>query len=519
MKTKLLFFISTLLIASHLTGQADVQWLINNSKGKNGLKTDGITNSYVNTPIGPNFTLSGVKHAAYSITRPARADLFFIYDDGAHYNSRYLADPGFFVPIGTSLSTHTDHNFSESHSGGNIAYGYLTRSYESDDPPSSVKAASGTGGQNSTAFSFGTTQYSATSEYPNTVIRANHDVVKGRDITIIIDQFLLDSLYKQNERFDFSLVFNQIVPARAGISNAPNNNYFQTQPIFYKHLHTDQPGFPLNSFTYSSATPDRIKLLREVNKRYTYINLRPTNAIDSYGPDATGARYNAIFDIVNSSNVSVTQLAEPILQSHDPNFIRVDTIICNGSNQTVFYHFQFQNTSPTTAAATVTTGFTLPSSFDATSFSVLEYSMRGRTINTGNFTEASGNYTFTFGTNSSLNVCVTPQDITDCYGYIKFKVDVPNSVNLRNIQNSLELNDPHTIFDATKYPVDDFEDWTVMEKGHENRMIRPIDCVRDDRHDDDKFLCWILIIGGILLLILILYFILRRRDQPATPSS
>lgn len=520
MKTNLLFLIA-LALCNTLSSQSDQQWLIWNSLGKEGLQDNGILNNYRNT-IRPNFTLFGVEHAAWDRLRPARADLFFIYDDGSHFNSRYLDDPGFFVPTATSLSTYTNHNFSEIHSGGNIAYGYLTRSYEGDDPPGSVRAASAWGGQNSTAFSVDITEYPSTTEFPNIFIRASHDVVKGRDITIIIDQDMLDSIAKQNQdTFNYQLVFNQIIASRTDVPRAPSatDNYFKVEPIFYQNSRTVQPGFPLSSFEYNSSTPDRIKLKREATKKYTYINLRPTDAIDDYGPDATGSRYNAIFDIVNGSGVSVTQLAEPILQSHDPNFIRVDSIKCEGGNQMVYYHLQFQNTSPTTAANSVAVGFVLPSQFIESDFLVTEWSLRGAHF-PGTLTKRGRDYRFEFLSttiNKSLDVCVSEFDIKTCTGYIKFKVAVPGDISLRNIDNSLQMQNPHTVFDGQQYSIDIFEDLIIRDPSNPNKWIRNIDCIPED--EGNNLLCWILWIIGILILGLIVYFIWKKITQGSTTQA
>jgi len=264
---------------------------------------------------------------------------------------------------------------------------------------------------------------------------------------------------------------------------------------------------------FNSSDPQKIKLVNDPNNQYTYVNLRPTDALDPYGPDDSGATYNAVFKIVNGSNVPVTQMSEPILRSHDPNLIRVDSIVCGGDHQVVYYYLQFQNTSPVAAATNVSAGVSFPSYFDVSTFVPIEYSIRGERIR-GKFVDEAGVYKFDFGENPSLDVCASPDDTKDCTGYVKFKINVPTSTNLKDINNSLALRNPHTIFDGITYPIEIFEDWVVRDPRHGRGWIRPINC--ESAGGTGGGLCWyhwLLIVLGILLVIGIFIW---TRERPVT---
>jgi hypothetical protein len=517
MKSQLIILIFVFLFINHFTAQPDKQWLIWNNLGKDGLLPDGISNNYTSTnAIGPTFTLTNVRHASYTPTRPARTDLFVIYEDGSHFNSRYLPDSSFFCPGSNSLDSYTSHNFKTNHSGSNIAYGYMTRTYEGDDPPGSVQALNGNSGQNSTPFTFDVTTYTPSAEYPNDTIRASHDVVKGKDITIIIDQLKLQNYSKQRQlAYDYYLVFNEIAPARATFARAPTDSYFNLEPIFYRSSHrADEAGFPFHCFSFSTSDPQKIKLVYDPGNQYTYVNLRPTDALDPYGPDDSGETYNAIFKIVNGSNVTVTQMAEPILRSHDPNLIRVDTIICADEYQEVYYYLQFQNTSPVAAASHVSAAVSFPPYFDASSFTPIEYSIRGERIR-GNFVDDGGVFKFSFGDNPSLDVCASTYDTDDCTGYVKFKINVPKSTNLKDINNSLALRNPHTIFDSITYPIEIFEDWVIRDPNHRKEWIRPIDC----GEEEGGGLCWWHYLIILLVLVIVVLLVIRWNKPEETVTT
>ncbi|HUR31805.1 MAG TPA: hypothetical protein VMZ69_10270 [Saprospiraceae bacterium] len=520
MKTQLFLMTLMFLIANSVAGQPDKQWLIWNKLGKEGTQPDGIFNKYQNTINNASFTLFNVRQASYiPVTRPARTDLFIIYEDGTHYNSRNVADPGFFRPTTTSLASYTNHNFTANHSAGNVAYGYLSRSYEGDDPPGSVRAASASGGQNNPPFTFTETTYTAGIELPNDTLLANHDVVKGKDITLIIDQSKLALYAKQrNMTSNFYLVFDELSPARPEFASVAKGNYFAVEPIFFRSTHhADEAGYPVNTFSYNSTNPERVQLVYDANanKQYTYINLRPTSAIDSYGPDEKGARYNAIFKIVDGSNQTITRTSEAILMSFDPNLIRVDSVVCNGPDQIVYYYLQFQNTSPLAAATVVTTSVSFPSQFDLSTFQVSEYSIRGNRVNGGITPQADGRtYTFTFGGNSSLSVCASPFDVKDCTGFVKFSVNVPGRINLRSTSNSLQLLNPQTNFDGNIYPIEIFEDWVTRDSDHPRHWIRPIDCGGGNSvNSGGEILCWISLFSFLMLLLFVLWVVFFKSEE------
>ncbi|MEO5907009.1 MAG: hypothetical protein ABIQ11_09795, partial [Saprospiraceae bacterium] len=382
-----------------------------------------------------------------------------------------------------------------------------------DDPPEMVRAKSPHGGENPDPIKFATTT-------PSEPITANHNVVSGKDITIIIDMVaILDMQANNPGEKDYYLVFDSLESISTATAAPPAANYFTVQPSFHNHLHHSESGYPTNTYSYDASTPQRVKLLYDPAKRYTYINLRPTSAINRYGPDASGARYRALFRIVDKSNAVVTQRTEDITLSFDPNLIRVDSVTCHDNQQMVYYYLQFQNTSETQAANDVAVKVKFPAIFEEDKFEILEWSLRGSPF-PGALSILGGEYTFSFksGTiNSSLEVCASPFDTRTCTGYIKFKIGVSATTDLTNISNSLQLENPITIFDGVSYPIEIFEDWMVLADKRSKGWIRPITGNCGGEGDPSCWWLWLLI--GILILVLLFFILRKRRTNQSSPLT
>src|SRR5687768_15428823 len=87
----------------------DLQWLISDNLGKEGTTTSNNLNNYVN-PIPHKFTVQGVRHPDLSLSPQPRNDIFIIYTDGSHYNSRYLPGSGIFYAANSTHQGDMEHN-------------------------------------------------------------------------------------------------------------------------------------------------------------------------------------------------------------------------------------------------------------------------------------------------------------------------------------------------------------------------------------------------------------------------
>src|SRR5688572_20258426 len=107
MKAQLFYFLIFICFTNNSFSQIrDNQWLIWNTRGKQSTNSNSL-NVYPSTNVLTNdFSLNGVKSPDIGNIPDARIDLFIIYKNGEHFNSRYLADPQYFhsSPVQTGMA-------------------------------------------------------------------------------------------------------------------------------------------------------------------------------------------------------------------------------------------------------------------------------------------------------------------------------------------------------------------------------------------------------------------------------
>jgi hypothetical protein len=171
MKTKLLSQLIFLICSTLCLGQDDCQWLISNGNGKSNY--DAGKTEY-NNSVSNKFTLWEVSMPDKNINLNAANDVFIIYKDGNHFNSRSMSSLGRFFDADVA-SDVMNHNFSAASS---VGYMYLTDIYESDDPPDMVRVTDGNDADGD-VNSIGVTDAA--------LLSADHHVVLTKDITIIVN--------------------------------------------------------------------------------------------------------------------------------------------------------------------------------------------------------------------------------------------------------------------------------------------------------------------------------------------
>lgn len=489
----------------HSYGQNDKQWLINNSRGKEGLTASGV--NYFLNPITGDFTLSGIKHPATGIAN-ARNDIFAIYSDGKHFNSRFQSGRGFFYPDAANISSlgSSVHSFHPGNSG--LAYMYLTNRYEEDDPPKLVYARS-TGSLNPPIYPLGTTD-----DYGDgRLIHADHNVVRNKDITLVIDLKSLKELDTiVSDKNSFRLICDSLKSLNSS-PHLPNANYFNLQPIFTigtelkaefpSGTSANAPGSNIVNLNYNSVSP------------FAYVNLRPSNLIDGCVPNENIEKYEAVFRIVDENNLIVASLNERILNSYDPNFIKVEHICkAPGPNgiQMVYYYLQFRNTSVDQPATGLKVTLSFPQEFLTNCFQVLGWSPS--TNSSANHVDFNGSaIQFTYSSSASLSI-YQPQDTLSCSGHIRFKIGVPSTYDLTDPQKSLRLINPLVYFDGIAYPIDDFKDMMFVKDSAWTRVIKEGNC------SCGSTFCLPCLAGilAALAIAVILFVRLRRRRRTAPPQ-
>ncbi len=506
MKTHLLPLLLLLFSLQFANGQIDEQWLIWNNFGKNGLNPTGNQNKY-EFEFGSSlkFNLQGVSLPNVTISPRARNDVFIIYSNGDHFNSWHpnMTGQGFFYNAGDAQNGVTTHNFIIN---GNlkIGYMYLSNIYDGDDLPERVKSQTGFAtGPSAPPYPVGTTV--------SPILSSDHDIVMNTDITVIINYDSLITPPDIGIPTDLVLTFNKLVPKDRSPSIL-DNNILKLEPIF-KYSSGTLPGFPEGTFRDPGSNNGTVVLTpgTAAREHYGYINFKPTTmAYQRYGPDVNGnPTHSLIFSILKNNHL-IREYSVDLRASHDPNFLRVDSIcVATDNSSSVFYHLEFENVSET-AANRLKAEITFPPDiFDPGCMKITKW-YAGGAVCSGRVSNSGRTYTFEFSDNNPITRC--PDEFADvCKGYVEFRVKVNSAYPLIGPHNtSLKLDDPKVFFDGKAFP---------LERFYDNLEYKGTDLVRDiqDGHCDycpppSPPLCIPCIIAAIVAVIgVALFFALRRR--------
>lgn len=444
MKKQLLFLTSFLFVANIVGGQSnDLQWLIFDGKGKTLVSAASMNVFPTTNIIGTSFTIAGVTLPISNPDHAAGNDLFVIYKDGNHFNSRNKNFTDRFYTEGP-LSSVKAHNFNNTYSQP-ILYAYLSNVYEEDDLPQGVAVTGGYSGGNPIPYSLSTIK-------PD-ILSASHNVVIDKDITIVINYDSLTTLLGP-EAANLILTYNGVQ-----LYNDPGGaivevDILDLQPVFKKLPVGYTHDFPDASLTANSK--EYVTFGQGVGK-YRYLNLRPTDTAEDFGPNSDGTpKFNAVFSLKRFDGTTYRFLKEPIMFAYDPNFLRVDSICANedGSNM-IYYHLQFENVSPI-AAAVLTAKVIFPPDFDMDCLEAIKWSAGGMPC-TGTKHISANSCKFVFEGNNSLVQCNSGNS-TSCIGYVEFKVKTNAGYDVTDLDNSLALNGITVEFNGIPFQLDDFYD-------------------------------------------------------------
>lgn len=456
MKTKLSFVLSLMFLINLSFGQVEKQWLIWNTSGKDG--SLAWPNNFV-SPITTKFTLMGITTPDRVNIPKAKNDIFVIYADGQHFNSRLMNNPVYFYKLSDFNAAVTDHVFAKDSilkGPAKIQYLYLTNRYEGDDPPEKVRALSNVRGNPTTTYTLSTT--------PSPMISADHDVVLNKDITVIINYDSLRKFSVESVKGDtiYTLKFDGI--QQKGSSNVSYNiDVLNLQPVF---------GTSVTSLAATYNGPTSIPTGESIplypgTDAYGYVNLRKTST--AFPPLANGdPQYYAIFTLLKNSQF-VRALAEPIRASHDPNYLEVKSICqANDGSYLVTYHLQFENTS-NVQADSLSVEVVFPSQFDLSCLKILKWHVVQACTGRLNL---SGN-TCTFIFHNRFSIIHLNNNTTSGIGYVEFKVRVKPGSNLEDPGSSLTLGTPIVHFDKLNFPLEEFRDLVVCDEEGVQKPEKP----------------------------------------------
>lgn len=340
MKKILCLFLSTLMVLPFVCFTQDQDWLI--QRGHSELPPPSNDNEV--------YTLREVGKPNLACNKNADDDIFAIFRDGSYYDSRLIREtqaPGIltFKYDGDDLHIKTAQS---------IEYMCKTEVYDTGGRPSGVsRSAIETTNPNINNIS----QNHPT--YPEGAMRANRNVVPGKDITLIIDLARLKpgEIYK--------LTANNIEYSNQTLTNPEENSATQeimlTSPseVFNQNFYLGNISVPQISFDTHHA----FYFSPNVNEGFLYVNflnseyLARPNFLNTSNPNRLVFKLFQTKPItVGNTTLSINELtsdqlldadwtklsthSEEIRNAHDPNYI-ASMKICD--ENVVKYNISFHN--------------------------------------------------------------------------------------------------------------------------------------------------------------------------------
>jgi len=480
MKTKLSFLLFNLILNSCLIAQGDdLQWLIMKGIGKDGVDPANTSkNKYSNSFSGvTEFNLEGVTHPNIPLYNKNKNDVFIIYSDNTFFSSRIkdpnVVDNGFFYSSDLSINKH----HLSTPNGKTMQYLYLTNIYEGDDPPHRVKAY-GAGALQDPHPGFDDFNIPPGSATPAQALSANHDVVRNKDITLILDnQKIKEALDYQGTDLEYEVRFNKVYE-KANHANFSEEVFFTPREIFSPSSgQADVAIYPSSCGSYNSNT-NVITIDNVQASDFVYINLRPTTLLIPFYPGINGVPvYEAEFSISSQDSPGFNVLLnEDIRSAHDPNQLRIDSIcqLNPSSDFIVFCHLEFENTSPQ-ATNDIKASFKLPGVADQNCLEIIEWFIGGST-EAGTCDVTNGNAKLVFP-KINIQKCNQTADKTPCSGYVNFKFKINASVNVKSLGTKILPTTANVFFDGQRFRVtrlDDLLDYIDTGSGLNPIPQRPI---------------------------------------------
>ncbi|MBC7885048.1 MAG: hypothetical protein H7X99_06205, partial [Saprospiraceae bacterium] len=460
----LMLFHSFLLTVSSQS-ESDCQWLVVNNIGKVGASIVNekfvndypVQNTLEHTVFGSKFQMQNVTLPRRLTDRRAKNDILAIYNDWNHFNSRevnvngnYARELDVFYPyLNNNYLGAVNHNFTTINTTP-LSYLYLSDIYEDHDLPPEVRVLGRNSTSNSTTFRFGIT-------HPDHSITANHDVVGGQDITLIIDR-------KSIQNGD---VLQCNIARLIGTTTEFSDEYFTPSPVFntptkFCNVGAEYQNGRITFLGLDNLTPD--------TPPYVYVNLRGTDKLPLYFPDEPEKNSETVFRI--QSLTKLHELHESILASHDPNLVKVLSICKTAEKQFVKYRIQFVNTGAV-AADNLKVEVKFREGFNRDCIGELYFSAGGNGVPGSLDPPPSQTDKVFFDFEDLVQVGMyNPSEPEKSIGFVEFAIAVDNSMNLKDMRTKLDFNKVVVHFDTQRYQVMKFIDLVSKKKGRLRYLIK-----------------------------------------------
>ncbi len=395
----------------------------------------------------------------------ARNDLFIIYENGSYFNSRDLSSP---IPWQIQEIKFNTLN--------KVKYLYFTNIYEEDDPPQNIEVNnSGSNANDLPNFI-----------PPSHTMTSNHDIVRGKDYTIIIPFNLIkDSCGSILLPYPkYSLKINPV-------NYDLNGNSYNKEILKLNNSFKNNFGIPTWVYPDITVTPTIssvngfVKYINDISyntgQNFQFINF---NADFENDPNLIGKTVKIEAFCSTDLTKSIASLDTEISDIHDPNYIEVKCIYkkkkpwyCPWCHDRYFvkYYVEFMNDG-NMPVNSVIVNFILPDIAIPSTFIVGKWKY-GTNTGCGNNPAGILNYSIPATSNVSVSLSEYParsvlgsQDPADLsvhlpnqYGGFEFCIEVNQDPTLYNSW-SLQPQSPTTNFDGVVYPIQNFLDPYITVK-------------------------------------------------------
>lgn len=331
---KRLFFIAIALISVSrmIEAQTDYQWYILNGMGRDGINFSNMVTSRV--------TIDSINLPSTSTTVTPKDNIFLIWSDWTHYNSRFVANPNFVY--------NPPHFYINSANEKSIRYLYWSNIYDDNGPPPrKLKVINGNSALSTNIFT-PTTSYPSSGHF-----YANHNAIPTTDQVLIIPYNLFLS-----KPFQLSFALKH-GPATTTIPNV--SQYIALQPVFPAGS-TGSSAFSHGMATYNNNIIDFTPAVGLPFPQYVYVALKMKDSL-SFLLSGNPTPDSLLYSLSMGSRTLATGI-EPINDSDDPNEIIATEFDTLNGKYYVQYKGEFFNSSMTVPANKLRFGFTIGRSFD-----------------------------------------------------------------------------------------------------------------------------------------------------------
>jgi hypothetical protein len=433
----------------------DNQWIIKNGNGKNDFDLS-TGNTFTTSLTNSKFSILGVSHPNLTSIPKAGNSVFVIHDKGTPFDKKddiaYCTRRNLILMNGSYPNGKYTIDLSSTYKP---TFLYFTNHYEGDDPPENVKVNNDD--NNLLVYSL-----------PQTKISLNHDIVRGKDVTLFINmQALKDYCGHANP-----MQINPINIKFDDVIFSPSNIFNGTEGYSYQDI-------VAGSYINTSGEIKNIPVVDYTNHFFNFV----ADPLTKYKPG------DAVSFTISQGTCNYL-VKDTIRDSHDPNFIKVACISKVGTQTFIKYHVECFNDGSDVTKASFT--LTLPKTVDATTINISPWCHGTHRGCGGKKTTSSSLLVYSVDASTNEVKFTFPKgqllagncpDIAKRTAWFDFCVKLKSGEDIHTC--NLQPSNPYTTFGGhTNYAIEKFID--LADKSNENiknkRKISPkckCDCIID----------------------------------------